>query len=372
MSTAGRPEADAPSPSDIAVTLREAGFVRLVAAGTGDAVAAMGTLAGALTAVDVPYQLSVVPIPEAADRETDADVTVALGRRVRGADVTLGVEEPSASKMAYTVADAVGDAALPLALAGIVAADQHPDSDMLSVAREHGIDRRPGVSIPTTDVHDGLAHSTLVHTTFSGDPDHVEAIVGADPGTDEDARRDIASTVALTVSADSEAPARAAQSVERLLRPLASGPFRTIGGYADVLDAVGRERPGLAVALALGELDTGTALSTWRTHASRAHEAVQSASTGRYDGLYVVKCDAGASVGTVARLVRDYRSPEPLVLAVGDGVAAATSVDGEAVGAAMRAAADAIDGDGDGTRTRGRARFDGDPTALVAAFREAL
>lgn len=372
MSTAGRPETDAPPASDIAVTLREAGFVRLVAAGTGDAVAAMGTLARALAAVDVPYQLSVVPVPETADSETDADVTVALGRHVRRADVTLGVGNASASRTAYTVAESVGEADLALALAGIVAAGRYPDSDLLSVARDSGIDRRPGVAIPTEDVCDGLAHSTLVHAEFSGDPDRVDTVLGDVRGTDEDARRAVASAVALTVSADREAPDRGAHAVERVLRPLAGGPFRTIGGYGDVLDAVGREQPGLAVALALGELDDGTALSTWRDHAARAHEAIRTASTGRYDGLYVVKCDAGTPVGTVARLVRDFRSPERIVLAVGDGIAAATAVDDAALGDAMGAAADAVGGDGDGTSTRGRARFDGEPTAFAAALREAL
>jgi hypothetical protein len=227
--------------------------------------------------------------------------------------------------------------------------------------------------VPTTDRVDGLAHSTLVTGPFSGTVEsagELLADIDGDP-TDEGTHRTVGSLVALAVAGDPEGTDRGAEAVERVLRPYVGGPFETIGGYADVLDAVARERPGLAVALAVGGADTETALRTWRDHGRQAHAALQNAKTGRYDGLFVVRCDGPAPVDTVARLVRDFRSPEPVVLVVGDGEAAAVGPGDAAVGETTRTGALAVDGEGGGTPTRGRARFDADETEFVLAFREA-
>jgi hypothetical protein len=227
--------------------------------------------------------------------------------------------------------------------------------------------------VPTTDRVDGLAHSTLVTGPFSGTVESAGALladVDGDP-TDEKTRREVASLVAVTVAGDPEGTDRGAEAVERVLRPYVGGPFETIGGYADVLDAVARERPGLAVALAVGGTDREMALQTWRDHGRQAHTALQDAKTGRYDGLFVVRCDGPAPVGTVARLVRDFRSPEPVVLVVGDGEATAVGPAEKAVGETTRTTALAVDGEGGGTPTRGRARFDAEDTEFVLAFREA-
>ncbi len=69
------------------------------------------------------------------------------------------------------------------------------------------------------------------------------------------------------------------------------------------------------------------ALAVWREYGRRAHNALEAASTGRYDGLFVVGIDDGP-VEAVAALSTAFRSPEPLVLAVGAGEAALATREG--------------------------------------------
>ena len=380
MSTADRQDG---SPSEVAARMREAGFVRLVAAANGDSVAAAALLATALEERGVPYQTSVTPLPDSATRGTDADLTVAVGRETADADLALGTDEV-ASRTAAAVAREFDAGGLVLALAGTVAAEGHPGDRLAAAAADGGIERRPGVGVPTPDLTDGLAHSTLVHAPFSGDVAAARGCLdglGADD-PDEAARRAVASEIALAVAGDPAGTAAGADRVEGLLRPLAGGPFETIEGYADVLGAVARERPGLAIPLALGGLDREEALSIWRTHGSRVHEAVRSARTARYDGLFVAYCDGRPPVGSVADLVAAYRSPEPVTLVVGEGVAAAqardeagsepASTDSIGIGTVMTETATAVGGSSGGTLDSGRARFDADPTEFVAAFTEAV
>jgi hypothetical protein len=378
MSTTGRPEESAPAASEVASRLREADFVRLVAAATGDGVAAMTLLTTALEARGVAHQSSVVPLPEPADRATDADLTIALGRPAVDAELALGADRQPASVTALSVATELGTADYELALAGIVADGATPASDVLAAAAERGIERRPGVAAPSPNLADALAHSALVSAPFSGDIEAAEealAGIGAsDPAEDEETRRAVASLVAFEVCAAEASTPHAADAVERFLRPLAApgGRFETVEGYADVLDATAREQPGLAVALALGGVGPADGLDIWRAHSRRAHEAVRSASTGRYDGLYVVQCDGDQPLGTVGRIVADYRSPEPLVLAVDDSGAVAVP-GGEFtghLGSHVAEAATAVGGVGEGTATVGHAHHDGDPTEFVVAFRE--
>jgi len=385
MSATGRSDTDAPAPSDVAARLRDAGFVRLVAAATGDAVAGAGLLATALAERGVPYQTSVVAVPDAAASGTDADVTVALGRPAEAADAAVGTGVGPVSADAYEVATELDAADPTLALAGIVASGRAPGSKLLGAAEEVGIERRPGIATPGVDPVDGLAHSTLVHTPFSGDVDAASEVLAGlslPEQLDPDARQQLASFVALTVAGDEQATDPGADAVERFLRPHEAGPFGTVGGLGDVLDATARERPGLATLLALGDGDPEGALDVWRRHGRAAHAAVHEASTGRYDGLYVARCggerpDGEVPVGTVARLLCEYRSPEPAVLVVAEGVAEAR-VAGDStgsiprVGEAMAAATAGADGDGAGTATRGRATFDCSPTEFVAAFREVV
>lgn len=371
MSTAGRQTESAAS--DLSSALGEAGFVRLVAAADADSVATAAILASALGERGVPYQTSVTPFSEQTERGTDADLTVGIGRQA--GELTIGLDD-AGTRTAYAVASDFGEPDIALALAGAVAAEGHPGEELASKARKFGIERRPGIAVPTNDLVDGLTHSTLVHAPFSGNREAVEALLGERTRSktlNEADHRTVASQVAVAVAGDPDGTARGARYVERLLRPLSGGPFGTIGGYADVLDAVARERPGLAVVVALGGVDEERALDIWRDHGRRTHETLDEASTGRYDGLFVCKCDGQPPVESVARLAAAYRSPEPVVLAVGEGVAAAHAQgDSADLGRVIAETAEEIGGSGDGTRSRGRATFEADSTEFVAAFKEKL
>ncbi|KOX91982.1 hypothetical protein AMS69_15660 [Haloarcula rubripromontorii] len=369
MSATGREPTPATSPGDLAGSLSEAAFVRLVSDATGEALAATGLLARALD--DTPFQASVVRPFEDPDRTTETDVTVAIGRPQPTADVTL---TDRAAATAFEAARELGTADPALALAGTIAAGA-VDGTVAEAAEQAGLERRPGVAVPTADLADGLAHSTLFVAPFSGETDAARAALAAldispDDSPSADDHRRLASLVAMAVTAD--APPRAADAVQRALRPAVGGPFETVGGYADVLDAIARERPGTAVALALGhEAVREEALDAWRTHATRAHEAVSDATTGRYDGLFVARGDA-MPTGTVARLFADFRAPEPVTLVVTDDRAAARATDGRDVSETMHAAADGVGGDAVGTGERARARFDASTADFIEAFREAV
>ena len=383
MSTTARAE-DSPAASEVAGRLREAGFVRLVGAATGDALAASGILARALSTRDTPFQVSLATLPGDAERSTDADCTVAVGRSDPAADCSLSGIATPASETAFEVARSLdADPDVALALAGCVADGRVLGGSVAEAAEAVGFERRPGLAVPTTDLVDGLAHSTLVHAPFSGDPESVaEALAGlgldATDGTldastlAEEARRRVASLVTLSTVGDDDVPSRGGHAVERVLRPSLGGPFETIGGYADVLDAVARDQPGTGVALALGHDVGDVALDVWRSHALRAHAGVAQATTGRYDGLFVARAETeDAPVGTMARLAHDYRSPEPVTLAVADGVAAVVT-DDQDVEAVLTTAAEGVDGVAGATGTTGRVRFDVETGAFITAFREAL
>jgi hypothetical protein len=392
MSTADPDATAANDPDEVAARLSSASFARIVARADGDGVAATGVLARALASAEVPFQAATARtvegrterIDRAATHAGDDEVTVLVGGAAAPDAVRLDERDGPASVAAWEVAREVGDADPVLALAGGVAAGSMPGDDgtapILEAARETGLGRRPGVAVPTADLADGLAHSTLVHAPFSGDVERVrEALDGAgiDPGGESDPERgrSVASLVAIEAVGHEAATPGAARAVERVLRPaVPGGPFRTVGGYADVLDGVARKRPGTALALALGREVREPALSAWRDHASRAHSAVRAASTGRYDGLFAARIDADpVPVGTVARLLGAYRSPEPVTLAVAGDRAAAVADTPADLGRTMRSVAGAVDGRADGTPGRAYAEFEGtEPTTVVAEFREAL
>lgn len=360
MSAAGHEE---PAADRVASRLRDADFVRLVATADGDALAATGLLARALRECDVPYQASLAAVPRTPS--TEADCTVAIGHGA--GDVTLR-STPLSVRAVDVVRELAAESVDPeLALAGTVSAGVDPSGSLLEAA---ALERRLGVAIPTTDRIDGLAGSTLFHAPFSGDEAAVEAALEGFDGDD----RELASLVAL--SAVQDAPPRAAGAVERALYPYECERFETLGGYADVLDAVARERPGTGIALALGNDIESAALESWRSHGQRAHEALRTATTGRYDGVFVARCDAdeesAVPLGTVARLLFAYRSPEPVALAVTDGEAAVVTEDGSAATDALGTAAADFDGRATDRDGHGAATFDGTATDYVAAFREAL
>jgi len=370
MSAADRP-GSAPPPSDVAATLRGAALVGLVATPDGDALAATGLLGRALADADVPFQARVRPTPALGD--TEADATVCLGHDCGG--VTLAGDAPL-STTAFAVARELGtDPDSVLALAGATAAGSIPGDDTagaLETAAERGlVERRPGVALPTADLADGLAHSTLVHAAFSGEVDAARTVLSSldlpeTPGADD--HRRLASLVALSVVED--APPRAAEVVERALHPYATtGPFATVGGYADVLEAAARERPGTGLAFALGHGGREAALDAWREHAAAAHGGLHRADVARHRGCVVARV-ADAPLATVARLLRDYRAPEPVAVAVSDGGAALATTDRDAA-PLVREAARAAGGTGVGRGRNGYAAGT-EPDAFVTAVREAL
>ncbi len=339
----------------LATRCREASFVRLITVPDGDALAATGLLA---RAVDGPFQASV---SSGAAGPEDA-LTVTVGHE--GGDVAL--TSPPLSAAAHDAARQLSGADPMLALAGVVAGGGEPSAhpDLLETA---DAEPQPGIGIPVDDSTDGLAHTTLIHAPFSGDP---EAAARTLAGLDRDGRA-IASAAAL--SAIGDATPRAAEAVERLLRPYAiEGPFATVEGYADVLSAVASEQPGTGVALALGHgAAREAALSTWRDHSARAHAAVRDAGQARHRGLVVAELPPDAPARTTARLLRDYRSPEPVVATVTDDTVAIAGTD-PVVDAARKAAA-AV-----GASVVGRGRLvavpsgDSDADAVVERLREVV
>ena len=358
--------------SELAEALECARFVRIVARADGDALAAAGLVGRALSRRSIPFQARVTRLDPSREYGSAADETSLLIGATDADDALAVPSGPTsaASVLAFDAVDAIGaDPDPTLALAGVVAAKRAPD-EYERFVEAAPVERRPGVGIPTADLADGLAHTTLAHAPFSGDEMAAGAAL-ADLADDDD--KSIASTLALATIQG--APPRAAEAVSRALNPHAisegEGTFATVEGYADVLDCAARERPGTALALALGHDVRVEALEAWRSHASAAHDAVRSATTGRYDGLFVARVD-DAPVETAVRLLREFRSPEPVALVVSDGEAAATGGAGTDLGEAVRAAASAVGGAGAGTAREGYARFDGDAREFMEAFREAL
>lgn len=380
MSTTGRHT----SPSSAA--LESAGFVRITSRADGDALAAAGVLARALSERETAFQVTVSrTIEERTNRiedgngHDDASETVAIG--AVDADVPqLGTGDRPATLETVSLVRELGVEPDPvLALAGAFASGVEPGAGetepLLETARERGLlERRPGVAVPTADLADGLAHSTLYHAPWSGDREAVRETLDslALGDRDDDAHRRVGSLVALETVGGEDAGRQAAETVARVLGPHATpaAPFETVGGHADVLEATARTESGTGVALAIGHDVSEAALTAWREHGRRAHEALAVASTGRYDGLVVVDAGEGP-VETIARLVADYRSPEPTVLAVGDGEAALYARE-EPIGSALEGVARELEAGYDVGRRRGYLQYDPqlDDSAVITAVRE--
>jgi len=382
----------------VATTLSEASFVRVRCSADADGLAAAGLLCRGLRRADVPFQVRVASVRTDPPAGDDDGLSVSVGSAHPGSDLAIAPDDGSASLDAYrTVVDmdrTGGSAPDPvLALAGAVAGGAHPESvagSLVEAAEDAGrVTRRPGVAIPVADPADGLAHSTLLHAPFSGDRDAAAAALSSlsipDGDLDADARRSIASRVALAVASDGDAPPHAADAIERALSPYATpdAPVATLGGFADVLTAAARERPGTGIALVLGHGGRDVAADAWRAHGAAVHRALGSAPTERHDGVSVVRvaeapepagiADSPGRLATLARLARDFRSPEPLVVALGDGVAAVSTREAGAADAAATIAAEfpAADGTWIGGPKRALARIDpGTPVPeVVAAIR---
>ncbi|WP_049923036.1 hypothetical protein [Halopiger djelfimassiliensis] len=409
MSTDGRPaDATHARPDrEQRERLERAAFVRLVTRADGDALAASGILASALRARGTPFQVTVgrtvtrrtKRARSPAEASEDDDLTVVVG--AVDADVhRLDSADRPATLAAVDLARQLETDAGPdpiLALAGLVAAGVEPGAGesewLLETARERGLlERRPGLAVPTADPVDGVAHSIRLRAPWSGDPDaardalaaaNVDLDGAADPDTaaDADEHRDIASVVALDAVGADDAEAVAAETVQRALRPYATpdGPFETLGGYADVLEAAARVEPGTGAALAMGHDARRPALAAWREYGRAAHGALETASTGRYDGLFVVGIDDGP-VEAVARLAVASLSPEPVVLVVGDGEAAIGTRDDGSLAATIEHIARGLEDESESAveydvgRRRGYLRYDPDvdESTIIATVRGRL
>lgn len=380
MSTTGRSDAS------FATSLESAGFVRIVTRGDGDGLAAAGVLARALSAHGTPFQVTVGrTVDDRTTRAGDVDdrdgatEVVSIGP-VDADTLELTDDERPATLTACEVVRELGaEPDLVLALAGTVAAGVEPGAGetehVLETATERGLlESRPGVAIPTDDPAD-LAASTLVRAPWSGDREATaETLEEIEGDAGADTHRRLASLVALEAVGADEASERAAHAITRVLRPYATpaAPFETLGGYADVLEGVARAAPGTGVALALGHDVASAALETWREHGQRAHRELEAASSGRYDGLSVFGVDG--TVETVARLAVDYRSPEPLVAAIGEGETAVATTESRPLGGPIEAIARDLEAEYDVSRRRGYLRYDPqlDDSEIIDAIRGRL
>jgi len=360
MSTSRRPSVPSADVEAIAEQLTSASLVRLLPRPDGDAVAAAGVIARALDQLGTPFQVSTGQTRDAraehVDRGDDAMLSVAVGP-LEVSDLSIPAGQTPLAVVATEVAEELGATYPPeLALAGVVAAGRSPGSDdhgLLEQAHERGLARRPGVAVPTTDLADGIAHSLLVHAPWSGSREAAAAALGSlgldgkptDSATlDEHDHRTIASLVAIEAT-DAPAPERAAETIGRVVAPYATpqAPFETLGGYADVLDAVARERPGLATGFAIGGDVREQVLDAWRAHARLVHAGLEASSTGRYDGYVVVRLD-DTPVVSAAKLCRDVAAPEPLVVAVGTDTVGIAAQQGADTTSVTHAIANAIGG----------------------------
>lgn len=431
--------------SDAADAIAEASFVRLSVRADGDAIAAATVLAEALADAGVGFHARFVDpldIKTEDGRETGSIEAFPAGETADAVTIGVGLEDDpspataagsgsidlgisdrtvdgddrrrSTSLAAFEIADRLGPDPDPvLALAGARVAGIDPDAlsegGPFDRAIEQGLaDQRPGVATATDDLADGLAHSTLFHAPFSGDLAAAESLIadlgleasvaaGENTGAttnpdeavsrpDEEALRTLASRVAIAATGEDRSP-RAAETIAASLRPYTtpSGPLATIGGLSDVLATVGVDRPDVALSFAIAPAaDRDRALAAWRDHSVAAHAAIDDARTGRYDGLFVAKIatERPSIVPTVARLLRDAYSPEPVVLVLtadpidGRRHAAMAAAEPRSIDETLAAAAAEFDGVTIGSATRARAsvvdaesNFDGQ---LIAAIRERL
>ena len=419
---AAAPDADAAQ--TVASAIAAAPFVRLFGHADGDSLAACGLLAIACRDRSIPFHvhISTDPTADAIDAtggdtvnaadgdnsdKTDPDgdtaddsrtLVVTRGHSMSSPDLAVPTHgSQPASVAAAAISRELGVEPDPvLALAGVIAAGETPGdagSDGLLAAAEAAdlVARRPGVAVPTADIAADLAHSTRLDAPFSGDVDAASELctdlgvpTDADSAVDEATRTQLASAVAVATATAESAGPQAADSVEAALRPYATptAPFATLGGYADVLSALAREAPGLVVSLAGGVPGAKTeALEVWREHAATAHAALDDPTTGRYEGVYVlrVEVDRPSVLPTVARLTRAFRSPEPVTLVVSEPTdgrqhAALSSAVPQGLAAAAATVATEFDGTTGGTPTQATLAVDDgiEDSTLIAAIREAL
>ena len=340
MSTTGRSVDGVAGAESAAAAIRESGFVRVVSHADGAGLAAAGVLARGLDDVSVGFQVSVAQTDaRAATKLADADEeseTVAFGfdadeltERDDAVSVTHAACGGDVVREAASIVRELGASPFkPLVLAGLRSAGEIPTED------DAEFERRPGVGIPTEDLGDGLAHSTLLHGAFSGDESRAGATLaelGLPADLDESARRRVASFVSLDATTG-PAPERTTGALQRALHPHVHPEceYATIEGLGDVLDALARDVPGLGVATAIGGLDRTTALEAWRQASEAVHTAIAHSGVSSDSGDHVVSCSVTeADPVAVARLLRDFVTGAPNVFVAGEdgGALATTEVD---------------------------------------------
>jgi len=367
MATTGQSAERGADDAAIASTLCDATVAHFVSHADGDSVAAAGLLATAVSPA-TPVQISTVrTVSHGQDRIEDSPAsTISVGFDAPSADTSLEAE--SNALAAFEIAEDIDSADPILALAGAIAAGISPHGAALEDALDAGVHRRPGVGIPTADLADGLAHSTLFHADVSDDEQRAGALLaelGLPAELEDGSHRRLASAVSLTTT-ESPAPESAVSAIETVLRPhvIPDGPFQTVEGVADVLDGLSRAEPGLASALALGLGDRNDVLDAWRDHARATHEAVRLGDRTRVPDLVIVESDGG-DPWTTARLVRDFRTAEPAALVLGDTDLALATTETNAL-----SRLDAIDGVGSvgGRANLASGEIDADPATILASL----
>lgn len=336
--------------------LATASFVQLRASPSVDGLIAAGLLRDVLETRRIPYKFAVSMAP--AESSGDA-LTVWTGTQSIPRD-GIHLEAGAATEKAAELMASLGRDPEPERVAiGTVFTETSP----------HGFgDPQPGLGLPVEDPRDGLAHSTLVHASYSGDVETVDAVLENANNLED---REIASLVALTSLEDPGLPPMAGEAIQRLLGPTAIewGPYPTVEGTADVLDVLAETDPGVALALACGQASGSVSvLEQWRSTARDIHESLRNLTLEGPEGLAVLEVDH-AAVAVTARLLRAFHDvPRTVVVYTDDRVAAASrTMDDRALADALLEGAETVMSHGD---RRVSGRMTTSPTPIIEALQE--
>lgn len=379
---------DATGASQLEHELANTEFARITAYPDGDSVAAAGILAKTCSALEVPFRLRAGTPTSNPDTEADTTVIVVGHHRPdpETHDLHVGGRGPASKDAFEATRDVDGVESDPvLALAGLTTLPTPVDEtagDVRSLAEDLGyLSQRPGVATATKDLMNGLANALTIHTPFSGRPDRAQANLAEldlPVEMDVDGHRRL-EAFAATATAPTGRPS-AREALQTGIRPYAveDGRFQTLAGYGDVLRAIARDAPGIGFGLVLDDVDESEALEVLGEHAEAAHQCVRRAEVFEYDSFAVARVDGEsltddrveAALPTVARLVRDFRTPMSTCYAVTDGYAAGATRTAEAVGPRVQAAGQSLDGGGLARQHRGEAQFDGTAEEFVQTLRD--
>lgn len=340
--------------------LASADLVRLAVPPTADSIAATGILTRALAERGIPHHASISPTGSIADPH-DAHCVAVGAARNPGVDACLRPGSATVS-VAEQVRSLGQDPHPELLAAGSLFS--RPDV----VAADRGATRTAGVGVAVADVADGLAHATLVHGPFSGDPALAAAWLGE---VDEEDGRRLGSAVALSTIAEAGAAPRVPYMIERFIHPIrtANAPFETAAGTADVLDVVAACDPGLALAVACGQRTArGAALEAWRAASERIHRTIRAAEPEPHTGIDILRV-SNVCAAPLARLSLDVLTTQPTVAVLTEDRVAVASIErdgGDLVGLIENHASEVIQ-HGEG---RVSGTYDGPQRAMIAELVE--